>query len=242
MRYFLEVAYKGTDYSGFQVQSNAHTIQSEVEKALQTVLKISVLLTGSSRTDAGVHAFQNFFHFDAEVEIDYKILYNLNAILPLSIVAKSIIKVSSDAHCRFQAQSRRYQYFITGVKNPFVTETAWYYPYSIDIDLLQNAANLLLQHSDFTSFSKRNTQVKTKLCNIQKSIWYNQNQLLVYEVEANRFLRGMVRGLVGTMLLVGRKKISIKDFEEIILSRDCTKASFATPPHGLFLTAVNYKV
>ena len=240
MRYFLEVSYKGTGYAGFQIQQNAQTIQGEVEQALLTVLKTAIELTGSSRTDAGVHALQNYFHFDVDFEINPQVVYNLNAILPLAIVIKSIKQVESNAHSRFLAVSREYKYYITKVKNPFVTDTAWYYPYAVDINILNEAANLIAAYTDFTSFAKRNTQVNTNQSRIIKSRWYYDDNLLVFDVEANRFLRGMVRGLVGTMLLAGRNKITLQDFKEIIEAKDCTKASFATPAHGLFLASVKY--
>lgn len=240
MRYFLEVAYKGTGYGGFQVQQNAQTIQGEVEQALLTVFKTAIELTGSSRTDAGVHALQNYFHFDVDFEIYPQVVYNLNAILPFAIVIKSIKLVEPNAHSRFQAVSREYKYYITKVKNPFVTDTAWYYPYTVEIDILNKAAKLITEYTDFTSFAKRNTQVNTNKSKIIKSEWYYYDDLLVYNVEANRFLRGMVRGLVGTMLLAGRNKITLQNFKEIIEAKDCTKASFATPAHGLFLANVKY--
>lgn len=240
MRYFLEVAYKGTDFAGFQVQQNASTIQGEVEKALQTVLKTKVELTGSSRTDAGVHALQNYFHFNVDFEIPQEIIYNLNAILPFAIVVKSIQVVALVAHSRFHALGREYKYFITKTKNPFATDTAWFYPYTINIELLNQAAALLFQHTNYSAFAKRNTQAKSNQCTIAKSLWYYQNDLLVYNVAANRFLRGMVRGLVGTMLLVGRNKLTLENFTQIIEAKDCTKANFATPAHGLFLVKVEY--
>ncbi len=240
MRYFLEVAYKGTGFAGFQVQQNANTIQGEIEKALKTILRQDIALTGSSRTDAGVHALQNFFHFDIDTEISAETLYNINALLPKSIVAKQLKIVEPSAHCRFDAVSREYQYHITNVRNPFAIDTAWFYPYTVDMHLLNAAADILFQYKDFTTFSKRNTQVFTYDCSIMKSKWYHHEGLLIYNVEANRFLRGMVRGLVGTMLLVGRKKISLDKFRQIIEAKDCTKASFATPAHGLFLVSVKY--
>jgi tRNA pseudouridine38-40 synthase len=240
MRYFLQVSYKGTKYAGFQIQQNATTIQGEVEKALSTVLRAPVELTGSSRTDAGVHALQNFFHFDLEHNFKPAIIYNLNAMLPRDIVVESIFPVAATDHCRFLATAREYKYFITTTKNAFVTETAWYYPYTVDADLLNQAAQILFKHTDYTSFSKRNTQVATFNCTIVKSLWSFEKDNLVYNIKANRFLRGMVRGLVGTMLLAGRRKISLIEFENIILSKDCTKASFATPAHGLFLVQVEY--
>jgi tRNA pseudouridine38-40 synthase len=240
MRYFIEVSYKGTNYAGFQIQNNATTIQGEVEKALSTILRQYLGLTGSSRTDAGVHALQNFFHFDLDEAFNPAHIYNLNALLPVDIVIKAIIPVAQDAHSRFIALSRQYKYYITTTKSPFLTDVAWYYPFSVDMTLLGQAARVLYNYMDFTSFSKRNTQVHTKNCTIVKSEWAVEGNSLVYTVKANRFLRGMVRGLVGTMLLVGRKKISLNQFEDIIQARDCAKANFATPPHGLFLVNVDY--
>lgn len=240
MRYFLEVSYKGTNYAGFQIQRNALTIQSEVEKALSIFFRHAVALTGSSRTDAGVHAFQNFFHFDLDLEFHPMSIYNINAVLPSDIVIRSVMPVANDAHSRFLATSRVYRYFITTAKNPFLVETAWFYPYAVDFSLLNEAAKMLFNYTDYTSFSKRNTQVRTTQCTILKSDWTLVDNKLTYLVEANRFLRGMVRGLVGTMLLVGRRKITLQQFENIIQSKDCTKANFSTPPHGLFLVKVVY--
>ena len=240
MRYFLEVSYKGTNYSGFQIQHNANTIQAEVEKVLEVFYKEKFNLTGSSRTDAGVHALQNFFHFDSEINIKPESLYNLNSILPGDIVLKRIKVVEETAHCRFGAISREYKYYIYQHKDPFKTDRAFYFPYKIDWELVQGAAEILKEYSDFTSFSKRNTQVKNFRCRVSESKWLIEDDCLIYTIEANRFLRGMVRALTATMLLVGRKKINILQFKEIIESKDCTKASFAVPAAGLFLIRVNY--
>jgi tRNA pseudouridine38-40 synthase len=239
-RYFLELSYKGTAYSGFQVQDNAPTIQAEVQKALNTLFRQPFELTGSSRTDAGVHAFQNFFHFDADLAITPKHIYNLNALLPQDIAVKSIHEVPATAHSRFDAVAREYKYFIYSKKDPFMVDRGWLYPYPINMDLLQEAARVLPQYSDFTSFSKRNTQVKTFQCAIERSEWINEGSLLIYQVKANRFLRGMVRGLVGTMLKLGREQLSIEDFRQIIEAKDCTRVDFSTPPQGLFLNRVYY--
>jgi tRNA pseudouridine38-40 synthase len=239
-RFFLELSYKGTAYSGFQVQDNAPTIQAEVQKALQTLFRQAFELTGSSRTDAGVHAFQNFFHFDAELSITPKHIYNLNALLPIDISVKAITEVPVTAHSRFDAVAREYKYFIYSKKDPFMVDRAWLYPYPINMDLLQKAARILPEYSDFTSFSKRNTQVKTFQCSIERSEWINEGALLIYNVKANRFLRGMVRGLVGTMLKLGREQLSIESFRQIIESKDCTRVDFSTPPQGLFLNRVYY--
>jgi len=241
-RYFIEVSYKGTNYSGFQIQHNANSIQTEVEKALKIFFKETFALTGASRTDAGVHALQNFFHFDSEsISLENDFLYSLNSILPHDIVIKNISAVKQDAHCRFDAVEREYKYFIYQNKNPFLNDRAYYYPYTIDIEKLQEAAKLILDYKDFTSFSKRNTQVQNFLCCIYKSEWIKEEGSIVYTVVANRFLRGMVRGLVGTMLKVGTRKTTVNEFKIIIESGDCAMADFSVPSHGLFLTGVKYK-
>lgn len=254
-RYFIEVSYKGTAYSGFQVQKNANTIQAETEKAIKIFFKQTFSLTGASRTDAGVHALQNYFHFDTALplikEIDAKektkevddlekSVYNLNAILPPDIVIKRILLVADNAHCRFDAVSREYKFFIYQDKNPFLEDRAYYYPYKPDIEKLNEAAAIVLQHKDFTSFSKKNTQVNNFICAIIKSKWLIENDRLIYNVKANRFLRGMVKGLVGTMLKVGTGKVSLEQFDHIITSRDCSRADFSVPAHGLFLIGVEY--
>lgn len=238
-RYFIEVSYKGTNYSGFQKQQNANSVQAELEKALDIFYRQKFELTGSSRTDAGVHALQNFFHFDSDTVLEDG-SYNLNAILPADIVCKRIFVVADNAHCRFDAISRQYHYYLYQDKNPFLQGRAYYVPYSVDMDLLQAAAAEIKNHTDFTSFSKRNTQVKTFECTIYQSEWLQENNCLVYTVKANRFLRGMVKGLVGTMLLVGKKKINLEEFTAIIESKDCTKADFSVTSDGLFLIEVAY--
>jgi tRNA pseudouridine38-40 synthase len=239
-RYFLEVSYKGTHYSGFQSQKNANSVQAEVEKAFAVLHKKEVVLTGSSRTDAGVHALQNYFHFDFDQDIHPQLVYKMNAILPRDIVIRSVHAVSDDAHCRFDALSRHYRYFIYRSKDPFSEDRAFYYPYRVEIERMQAAAEILKEYNDFTSFSKRNTQVKTFICRVLESEWLEQDNGLVYSVRADRFLRGMVRAMTATMLLVGRGRIELKEFRRILEAKDCTLASFAVPPHGLFLAEVSY--
>jgi tRNA pseudouridine38-40 synthase len=239
-RYFLEVAYKGTNYSGFQVQQNANTIQAEVEKALHILLKQKIAITGSSRTDAGVHARQNFFHFDHDDTLLPRFQYNINALLPEDIAVRNIIPVAPGTHCRFDATSRVYRYYITRVKDPFLRDRAYYFPFKTDLDLLHESASILKEYNDFTSFSKRNTQAKTAICSIMESEWLVKNNLLIYHVRGDRFLRGMVRALVSTMLKVGRQKLSPVDLRKIIEAKDCSRASFAVPAHGLFLINVQF--
>jgi tRNA pseudouridine38-40 synthase len=240
MRYFLEVAYLGTRYAGSQVQANAVTVQWELEKALETFLRKPVILTGSSRTDAGVHALQNFFHFDWENDIPARGVYNLNSILPRDITINSLLQVKENAHCRFDAVAREYEYVIYRKKDPFLEGRALFYPYTMDIGALADAAGVVGEYRDFTSFSKRNTQSKTFECEIKESSWISRGEAIIYRVKANRFLRGMVRGLVGTMLQAGRGKISTQEFRDIIEAKDCTKADFSVPGHGLFLMRVEY--
>lgn len=262
-RYFIEVSYKGTAYAGIQIQKNSNTIQAEVEKALKILFKETFALTGASRTDAGVHALQNYFHFDTvqlltankngkisqtskvySHEISVRIeesVYNLNAILPRDIAIKRISQVADDAHCRFDAVSREYKYYIYQNKNPFLDGRAYYFPYKLVLERLNEAAIIILQHRDFTSFSKKNTQVNNFICKIIMSEWIIENNILVYNVKANRFLRGMVKGMVTTMLRVGTGKMPLEEFDNILKSRDCTRADFSAPSHGLFLVAVEYK-
>ena len=240
MRYFLEVSYRGTNYSGFQSQKNANTIQAEIQKAFKIILKKELELTGSSRTDAGVHAYQNYFHFDIERELSSQLVYNLNAILPTDIAIKDLLKVKDNAHCRFDAVSREYKYHIYQKKDPFLTDKAFYFPYTLDIEAMQKAAVALKEYSDFTSFSKRNTQVRSFVCDIKESNWISEDGCLIYNVKANRFLRGMVRALTATMLNLGRRKIDLTAFRNIIETKDCTLANFSAPAHGLFLTEVRF--
>jgi tRNA pseudouridine38-40 synthase len=248
VRYFIELSYLGTRYSGFQSQHNANTVQAEVEKAFKTLSRENVRLTGSSRTDAGVHALQNFFHFDLDrpftewtgIDSPAQLIYKLNAILPPDIAVNKVFPVDNNSHCRFDALGREYKYYLYRKKNPFLEGRAYYFPYKLDLEKLKEAAAIIRAYSDFTSFSKRNTQAKTFTCEIRESEWVLEKDCLVYRVEANRFLRGMVRALVATMLQIGRNKISIGDFKSIIESRDCTRASFAVPGKGLFLVKVTY--
>lgn len=242
-RYFMEVFYKGTNYAGFQVQQNANTVQGELEKALKIFFKQDIVLTGSSRTDAGVHALQNFFHFDFTSLEQYnwpREIYHLNAILPDDIVIREIKQVPDEAHCRFDALSRTYEYSIYQLKNPFLADRGLYYPYRLDLTLLNEAAAIIKRQTDFSSFSKRNTQVKTFDCTIYESYWEEREELLVYHVTGNRFLRGMVRGLVGTMLKVGRGRTSLEGFINIVNSGNPTLADFSVEAQGLSLIKVTY--
>lgn len=240
-RYFLEISYKGTNYAGFQIQQNAVTVQAEVEKALSVFFRHKVALTGSSRTDTGVHALQNYFHFDIDMPLSEEIVYNLNALLPSDIAVSSLRAVDAHAHCRFDAVSRKYRYRIYNRKNPFLQGLAYYYPYTLDVPLMEEAAKTIMAYTDFTAFAKRNSQVKTHRCVIRESRWVREKECLSYEVKANRFLRGMVRGLTGTMLQVGRGKLGIQEFIGIIEGKDASKTDFSVPGHGLYLEEVLFE-
>jgi len=239
-RYFIEVAYMGTRYSGFQVQQNANTIQAEVTRALKIFFNKGFELTGSSRTDAGVHAQQNFFHFDADIEINKSSVYNLNALLPYDIVVKHIFETQPAAHCRFDAIARTYHYQIIRFKNPFYFGRAYYYPFAINMEVLHEMAAAIRTFTDFTSFSKKKTQVKSFNCNIEYSRWVVEDNLLRYEVKANRFLRGMVKGLVGSMLRLAKNSKDVTELKNIFEKRDSSAADFSVSSDGLILTAVEF--
>ena len=213
-----------------------------MESAFKIFFRHDFELTGSSRTDAGVHALQNYFHLDVEEPFDFKkdFHYNLNALLPPDIGIRKISRVKDDAHCRFDAVSRKYRYFIYHDKDPFIRETAFYFPYQIDIGKLNEAAAVMMEFQDFSAFSKRNTQVNNFLCSIKESRWFAENNTIVYQVVANRFLRGMVKGLVGTMLRVGRGSLSLTELRAVIEKGDPAKVDFSPPSRGLFLTAVDF--
>jgi len=242
MRYFLEFSYRGTAYNGWQKQNNALGIQQVLEEALGKVLRMPVELTGSSRTDAGVHAEQQFAHFDlTEAVADADLLiYKLNALIPKDVAVQRIICVGDEVHSRFAATHRKYEYRITYHKNPFLIDLATQIRPSLDVPLMNEAAALLLIHNDFESFSKIHTNVSNFRCTITESRWAESGEMLVFHVKANRFLRGMVRALVGTMLEVGRHKMTVAEFEQVILSRNRKNAGAQAPAEGLFLVEVGY--
>ncbi|MEP6616980.1 MAG: tRNA pseudouridine(38-40) synthase TruA [Ginsengibacter sp.] len=250
-RYFIEVCYRGTNYSGFQVQQNANSIQAEVTNALAVFFHGQFELTGSSRTDAGVHALQNFFHFDIVIEgatgknfitgmESRDVVYHLNSILPADIVIKRIFPVAEHAHCRFDATDREYHYHIYLHKDPFLKDRAYYYPFKLDPEKLRSASQIILSYVEFDAFCKKNSQSGNTRCTIKKSEWTGGSDLLIYKVISNRFLRGMVKGLVGSMLQVATGKTSLEEFESVIQNKDPAYANFSVPAHGLFLMKVNY--
>ena len=233
--------YDGTNYHGWQVQPNSITVQEQLEKALSTVLSHNISVMGAGRTDTGVHAKQFFAHFDCDSEfINANTTYRLNSFLPNDICVKSIVEVKDDAHSRFDATSRTYEYLIHHTRNPFEVGRAYFLHHSLDLDLMNNAAQRLFDYINFTSFSKLHTQTKTNNCTIQKAVWETRGDLIVFTIEADRFLRNMVRAIVGTLLDVGLGKITLDDFVKIIESKDRSKAGTSVPAHALYLTEVKY--
>ena len=243
-RYFIELAYNGKNYNGWQVQDNATSVQQTINEAISTVLQKNINVVGCGRTDTGVHARQFFAHFDLEennLKFPIKSLINkLNGILPWDIGIYNIFPVHSGLHARFSAIKRTYEYNITNRKDPFANDYAYYYPHHLNVDLMNEAASQLLTYSDFTSFSKVNTQVKTNICKIEKALWQEKEHQLVFQISADRFLRNMVRAIAGTLMDVGREKISVQDFRSTIESKNRSNAGFSVPAKGLFLTEIIY--
>ncbi|SFU34329.1 tRNA pseudouridine38-40 synthase [Pustulibacterium marinum] len=240
MRYFLEFSYNGADYHGWQNQPNAISVQEVLEKALSTLLRKEIAITGAGRTDAGVHAKQMFAHFDVESVLDQNLIYKLNSYLPKSIAIHNLHLVADDAHARFDAESRTYEYWIVTKKDPFLNEFAYCLKYPLDVDLMNEAAKVLFEYKDFQCFSKSNTDVKTYLCDLMHAEWKWQGEKLVFTIQADRFLRNMVRAVVGTLLNVGSGKITIVDVRKIVESKDRSNAGVSVPAHALYLTKVIY--
>ena len=240
-RYFIEIMYDGSNYHGWQVQPNSVTVQEQLEKAIATILSEKIGVMGAGRTDTGVHAKQFFAHFDYHSNLSYRsIVYRLNSFLPKDISVKSISKVKTDAHCRFDAISRTYEYIVHKNKNPFFQDRAYFLQKSVDLELMNKAASRLFDFIDFTSFSKLHTQTKTNNCKIIKAIWERKGDSFVFTIQADRFLRNMVRAIVGTLIDVGLGKISIDDFVKIIKSKDRAQAGISVPAHALYLTQIRY--
>ena len=240
-RYFLEVMYDGTAFHGSQLQGSIATVQLALNKALATLLREPTDTFGASRTDEGVHALSNFYHFDSGQDLHPHFHYKLNAILPRTISVNRIFECSGkEINARFHALSRQYRYRIYFRKNPFYHHRALYFPYRIAQDTLHQTAAILKEYQNFESFSKRNTQSRTFLCSLSESYWEQQHDQLHYVVRANRFLRGMVRGLVGTQLQVARGRYDLAEFRRIIEARDCTLADFSVAGHGLYLEEISY--
>lgn len=241
-RYFVELSFRGTRYVGWQVQPGKVTVQEVLEKSFSTFLRRQVSITGAGRTDSGVHARNYVAHFDAEnLPLPLSdLVYKLNRFLPDDIVLHSIRPVAEEAHARFSAISRTYRYFISRQKDPFNVEISLEYLLPLDVAKMNEAALLLPEYSDFTSFSKLHTDVKTNVCRITGAYWENTGSQLVFTITADRFLRNMVRAVVGTLMEVGKGKLSVEGFKEIIVRRDRCAAGTSVPARGLFLTGIIY--
>ncbi|MDX6182570.1 tRNA pseudouridine(38-40) synthase TruA [Flavobacterium sp. Fl-77] len=241
MRYFIRFAYNGTHYHGWQFQPNAASVQETLNKALSILLHAPINAMGAGRTDTGVHAQEMYAHFDFETSIDIpNLIHKLNSYLPKDIAIFDIMPVHDEAHCRFDATKRTYEYHINTVKNPFLAELSWYFNRNLDVDLMNQAARILMEHTNFQCFSKVNTDVNTFDCTIFEAYWEIKNDNLVFTISANRFLRNMVRAIVGTLINIGLHKITLTDFENIIISKSREKAGFSVPAHGLYLTKIDY--
>ena len=242
MKYFLELSYNGTAYHGWQNQPNAISVQQVLEEALTLLLKENVAVVGAGRTDAGVHASQMYAHFDIENEFNtVEIIYKINALLPNDIVIYNIIKTTKEAHARFDALSRSYEYRIFLGRNPFEIDTTWQLNNKkLNVDKMNEAAEILLTYTNFKCFSRSNTDVKTYNCNISNAEWILTDKLLVFNITADRFLRNMVRAIVGTLLDIGCEKTSIATFKNIIESKNRCNAGASAPPQGLFLMQIKY--
>lgn len=241
MRYFLEIAYDGTRFHGWQIQPNALSVQEVLNDCLSKILRQPVTTVGSGRTDTGVHASQQFVHFDVADKLEAEeAIYRFNRLLPNDIAAKNLYLVLDNAHARFDAFERTYRYNITLAKDPFKRFYAHYLSRQPDVESMNKAAAILLQFEDFTTFSKVKGDTKHYNCTMYEAIWNQQGENLQFTIRANRFLRGMVRLVVGALLDVGRGKLTLAQFEAIISSKDRSKASGAAPAEGLYLAKVTY--
>jgi tRNA pseudouridine38-40 synthase len=243
-RYFIKLSYKGTAYHGWQAQNNAITVQQILTDAVSMMLGRTVELTGCGRTDTGVHALEFYAHFDLEKELTpavcSKLVHRLNSYLPKDIAIAGLFSVPDDLHARFSATARTYKYYITRRKDPFRTDYVWHHPAEIDVGMMNKGAQMLMGFSDFSCFSKSHTQTKTNLCRMFHAEWEESPDGLVFTISADRFLRNMVRAVVGTLMEMGRGRLDEKGLEEIVLSKQRSKAGKSVPACGLFLVKVEY--
>lgn len=242
-RYFIELAYNGSAYHGWQVQPNATTVQSELNQKISTVLGSEISVTGAGRTDTGVHAKFFVAHFDTNLDLTRKIpalIHKLNSFLPADIAIRRIYPVKPEVHARFSALSRTYEYHISTRKDPFLREYAWQVNFQLDLKKMNDCASILKEYTDFTSFSKSHTDVKTNNCRIMHARWESSGTELVFTIQADRFLRNMVRAIVGTLVEVGRGRITPLEFRTIIESKNRSRAGESVPAHALFLTNIEY--
>ena len=242
-RYFIFISYKGTSYHGWQIQPDSVTVQKILDNALSVILNEKISTTGAGRTDAGVHAAVFCAHFDsisADLSTVKNLVFRLNQFLPVDISVNSIRKVVPDANARYSAVSRTYKYYISRKKDPFSDSSSWYLHSDIDITAMNKACCSLFKYSDFTSFSKLHSGAKSNICKIYSATWEETDDRLVFTIKADRFLRNMVRAIVGTMIDVGFGKMSPEDFEEIIQAKDRCRAGKSAPAKGLFLADIEY--
>jgi len=241
LRYFIELSYKGKDYHGWQNQPKAISVQEVLENALSTILKDKIAIVGAGRTDTGVHALQMFAHFDTEITFEEEdLIFKLNSFLPKDIAIHHIFKVKAEAHARFDAISRTYKYRIALKKNAFNFENAYFFTKKLDVDKMNEASKILFQYKDFQCFSKANTDVKTYNCEVMKAEWLLIGDELHFIIKADRFLRNMVRAIVGTMINIGIGKMEILDLHTIIISKNRSEAGYSVPAHALYLIEVEY--
>lgn len=240
MRYFLDISYRGTNYHGWQIQNNASTVQGVLNKALSNVLGTKIETLGSGRTDTGVHASTQIVHLDSPRLLDQSFIFRMNGYLPKDICIKSLYPVKEQAHARFDAVSRAYVYRIILEKNPFEIGLSYYFYPPINIEAMNQAAALLIQYEDYQSFSKVDTDVTHFNCTIFHAYWQQQGTMLYFHIKANRFLRGMVRALVGTLLEVGKGRMSIDEFIQVILAKDRKSAGSSAPAEALYLSEIEY--
>ncbi len=242
MRYFIWFSYDGTRYHGWQVQPNGVTVQSELERCLSMLLREQIVVTGAGRTDAGVHARRMAAHFDTETVFDNQVLTKkLNGLLPYDISVNRVEQVAADMHARFSATSRTYHYYIHTQKNPFVRDYSQLLHYQLDFSLMNEAGRILTEYEDFGAFCKAGSDVKTTICHVSHAQWNQTSPTEWYfEITANRFLRNMVRAVVGTLIEVGRGRLSLDDFRQVILGRQRTQAGESMPAKALFLEDVTY--
>jgi tRNA pseudouridine38-40 synthase len=241
LRYFIEIAYNGTNYFGWQMQPDAVSVQEVLERTLSTLLRKEIKVVGAGRTDAGVHAKQLFAHFDMEeIEEPSDIVYRLNSFLPKDISVQNIIQVKEDAHARFNASEREYEYIISLKKDPFSEGYAYQLHQKPNLEAMNEAAKTLLSYQDFQCFSRSNTDVKTYYCSIKAAFWKEEKDQLIFTISADRFLRNMVRAIVGTLLDIGFGKTTLEEFHSIIKSKERINAGSSAPAHGLYLTKIEY--
>lgn len=246
MRYFVKLSYKGTNYHGWQFQPNAKSVQGELERIFAIILQTPTPITGAGRTDAGVHAKDYVAHFDMDNKVFEQdinqLIYKLNSLLPLDIAVHKIFKVKQTSHARFDATKRTYHYYINYRKNPFLIDTAWMQYSLLNVDLMNKACEILMQYDDFTSFAKLHADNKTNICELMEAKWtHNKNERYYkFEISANRFLRNMVRAIIGSMIEIGKGKTNLEEFRSVIEAKDRNYGGISVPAKGLFLVEIEY--